>query len=79
MNIVNLTPHAIVLRDVEGIPVPVHAIPDESPGALYLVSGMVLARVQRPDVFAPATGPQDGAVRDGAGRLVAVTRLVASV
>lgn len=31
---------------------------------------------RRDDVFAPATGPEDGAIRDDQGRIVAVTRLV---
>jgi len=47
-------------------------IPEPSLGVLYVVSGMVLAACDRPDVVAPGTGPQDGAVRDAAGRLVAV-------
>jgi hypothetical protein len=34
------------------------------------------AREGRDDVYAPGTGPLDGAVRDDAGRIVAVTRLV---
>lgn len=68
---------------VEGIPEPVE-------GTFYLVSALVLGRVSRPDVFAPGTGPQDGAVRepdtlpDGSpnprkGQIIAVTRLIAAV
>ena len=49
-------------------------------GTVYLVSGTVLAALResgtaRDDVAAPSTGPDDGAIRDDAGRIVAVTRL----
>lgn len=111
--LVNLTPHAIVLRpsegadvvippsggvarvksvpggarNVEGIPVPVaspqvwgeiEGLPAPQEGVMYIVSAIVLGRLQgaRPDVVGPGTGPQDGAVRDDAGRVIAVTRLV---
>lgn len=52
----------------------------DEPDAVYLVSGMVLAALResctaRDDVAAPATGPDDGAIRDDAGRIIAVTRL----
>jgi hypothetical protein len=45
---------------------------------MYIVSGMVLSALYgtRPDVLAPGTGPNDGAIRDASGRIVAVTRLV---
>lgn len=48
-------------------------------GPIYIVSGMVLDALsasgsKRNDVFAPDTGA--GAVRDEAGRIVAVRRLV---
>lgn len=57
--------------DVEGLPPP-------RTGAAFLVSLLTLERcVKRADVFAPATGPRDGAIRE-AGRVVAVTRLVAA-
>jgi hypothetical protein len=75
-------------REVEGIPVPVlpapeygavEGLPEPQPGKVYLVSAMVLARCTgRLDVFAPATGPQDGAVRDEGGRIVGVTKLLAA-
>lgn len=112
MNIINLTPHAIVLRtgdgditiapsgtvarvtstpgathEVAGIPCPVvdpptfgevTGIPDAAPGTVYIVSGMVLSATSRADVFGPGTGPTDGAIRDDAGRIVAVTRLIAA-
>lgn len=74
---------------VAGIPVPVQSspiyglvegLPKPEEGVCYIVSGMVLARCQhRSDVFAPATGPQDGAIRDEKGQIVAVTKLVASI
>jgi hypothetical protein len=111
MTIVNLTPHAITLRDsadndttipasgqvarvattttmggytVAGLPVQtsvtgaVTGLPAPTYGTIYIVSGMVLAALAgtgRGDVFAPATGPQDGAVRNDRGHIMAVTRL----
>lgn len=72
----------------EGIPVPVLPYPvygaiDDLPrpraGHRYIVSLIVLAQCHgRGDVYAPGTGPQDGAIRDAEGRIVAVTRLVAA-
>ena len=45
----------------------------------YIVSVLVLGRCRGRDyVFAPGTGPQDGAVRDEQGRVAAVTRLIAA-
>lgn len=71
-----------------GIPVPVlpapvygeiEGLPDPQPDTAYVVSGLVLSRcIGRNDVYAPATGPADGAIRDEAGRIVAVTKLVAA-
>jgi hypothetical protein len=56
---------------VEGIP----SLPCEP----FLVSGMVLGRLP-PEyagfAFAPATGPNDGAIRNDKGHIMAVTRLV---
>jgi hypothetical protein len=114
MTLVNLTPHAIVLRlpdgtdltippsgqvarvavapaapvVVPGIPVPVlpapvlgevTGLPSPADGIGFIVSGMVAQAASRPDVFAPATGPGDGAIRNAAGQVVAVTRLVSSI
>ena len=73
--------------EVEGIPVPVAApdtfgevegLPEAVPGTIYLVSAMVGGRVSRPDVFTPGTGPQDGAIRNEKGHIVAVTRIKAT-
>ena len=82
------TPAPAVATD-EGLPVPVArpggpmgpvvGLPSPAPGAVYIVSAMVLAHPDcagRKDVLAPGTGPADGAIRDGAGHIVAVTRLV---
>jgi hypothetical protein len=49
--------------------------------AYYVVSGIVGAALRatgstRRDVLCPGTGPNDGAVRNEAGHIVAVTRLV---
>lgn len=76
-----------VLETISGIPVPVAGpttygevtgLPDPEPGVWYVVSAMVGAALHRTrrDVLCPGTGPQDGAVRDDSGRIVAVTRLV---
>lgn len=59
----------------------VEGLPPYDRGTVLLVSGLVLSHVSgmdRPDVFAPATGPADGAIRDEGGRIIAVTRLVAA-
>ena len=54
----------------------VEGLPDPTPGILYIVSAVVLSRcVGRDDVVGPGTGPADGAIRDEAGRITAVTRL----
>jgi hypothetical protein len=112
VRIVNLTPHAIVLRGTDGVEATlppsgtvarvttvqgtvearegfpclvstaptygaVEGLPDAESGVVLIVSAMVLARCAgRDDVFGPGTGPQDQAIRDEAGRVVAVTRLV---
>jgi hypothetical protein len=56
---------------VTGLPAPVE-------GTLYVVSALVLAACgyERADVVGPGTGPNDGAVRNEKGHVVAVTRLV---
>jgi hypothetical protein len=69
---------------VAGLPVQITAagavtgLPAPANGTVYLVSGMVLAALAgtgRCDVVAPATGPNDGAIRNDQGHIVAVTRL----
>lgn len=55
----------------------VEGLPPESDDTLYIVSALVAQRCGgRADVFAPGTGPADGAVRNAAGQIEAVTRLV---
>jgi hypothetical protein len=82
---VSSTPGA--LETVAGIPVPVagmqtfggvEGLPAPAEGTMFIVSAMVLAalRGSRPDVVGPGTGPNDGAVRNEKGHVVAVTRLV---
>jgi len=70
-----------VIGEVDGIPIvertfgDVEGLPAPQKDTIYLVSSMVLAAVkERDDVFAPDTGAS--AIRDEAGRIVAVTRLV---
>lgn len=75
-------------RAIAGFPVPVVGpdsfgevvgLPEESiPGVFYIVSAVVGARVSRPDVLTPGTGPKDGPIRNEKGHVVAVTRLKAT-
>jgi hypothetical protein len=67
---------------IEGIPIvtqkfgQVENLPDPAPDTVYIVSGLVRTALgtSRPDVAAPDTGPT--AIRNGAGQIVGVTRLV---
>ena len=57
----------------------VEGLPEPQDGVVYIVSLLVASALQaagvsRPDVVCPGTGPQDGAVRDAQGHIVAVTR-----
>lgn len=57
----------------------VEGLPDPKEGVIYLVSALVAGRPEvagRDDVFVPGTGPKDGVIRDAAGQVHAVTRLV---
>jgi len=57
----------------------VTGLPDPKQGHAFVVSGMVggaLAGKGRTDVYVPGTGPNDGALRNEAGHIVGVTRLV---
>ena len=98
VSFVNLTPHAIVIRLVDGTDltiapsgkvarvdeapnsvvdeiggVPVLAksvftevidLPKPVEGTAFIVSGLVAGAVSRADVFCPATGPKDDAIRN---------------
>lgn len=55
----------------------VHGLPNPVPGVAYLVSYLVARAVDRPDVFAPDTGPES-AVRGDDGQIRYVRRLIAS-
>lgn len=114
MNVINLTPHPIVVRmqdgsdvvyptsgivarvsekqmqasrdNLNGIPLvgksvldKVIDLPDRVDGTIYLVSGMVAQNVSREDVYSPATGPNDGAIRNDKGHIIAVTKLKETV
>jgi hypothetical protein len=112
VSFVNLTPHAIVIRlvdgtdltfppsgkvarvdeapnfvngEIGGIPIisrtvfgEVIDLPEPVEGIGYIVSGLVAGVVYRADVFAPATGPKDGAIRNDKGQIVAVVALKAT-
>ena len=111
---VNLTPHAITVRqqdgtditfppagmvarlentgaeipmgNIEGVPIlsrtnfgEVVGLPQyETEGVNYIVSSLVAAHIVRQDVFSPATGPNDGAIRDDKGHIIAVVALKAT-
>lgn len=62
------------------LPAPIIADPasvgSEDP-TIFIVSALFSGRVgDRKDVVYPGTGPKDGAVRNEAGQVVAVTRLI---
>ena len=52
-------------------------LPPPEEGTFYLVSAIVASAVRgRPDVLRPGTGPADACVRNEAGHVVGVTRLI---
>ena len=53
-------------------------LPEPTEGVGYIVSGLVAGVVYRADVFAPATGPKDNAIRNEKGHIVAVVALKAT-
>lgn len=111
MRFMNLTPHTLTFRNLDGdvrleasgivarvgttvVPLrtvggmllrakslgQVQNLPDPDGETVYVVSGMVLEALRasgsrRGDVVAPATGPNDEAVRDASGHVIAVTQL----
>ncbi len=87
-SVARVTTHAGDLTLRGGFPCPValaphygdvEYLPRPQANTVYIVSGIVLARCcGRDDVFGPGTGPNDEAVRDEHGQVVAVTRLIAA-
>lgn len=78
--------HVTPLRTVLGMPLRsktlshVTGLPDPDGVQVFVVSGMVLEALRnsgcdRTDVVAPATGPKDGAIRNEAGHVIAVTEI----
>ncbi|HRV02241.1 MAG TPA: hypothetical protein P5539_11170 [Mesotoga sp.] len=69
-----------VVGEIDGIPVvknvygEVTGLPEPTEDTIYIVSGLVLSRTKRKDVFAPDTGAT--AIRNDKGQIEAVTRLV---
>ena len=53
-------------------------LPEPVEGVGYIVSGLVAGVVYRSDVFAPATGPKDNAIRNDKGHIIAVVALKAT-
>jgi hypothetical protein len=81
--VLNQTPGQLI--EVPGVPVPVaqpatghevQGVPEPEENVLLIVSFPVAAFLKRPDVVSPGTAPSDGAVRNEAGHIVAVTRLI---
>ena len=81
--------HSAPCPPADGIPMvrptftEVEGLPDPQPGTYYVVSGLIQSAlraqgVDRPDVLAPGTGPNDGAVRcPHTNQVRGVTRLLA--
>jgi hypothetical protein len=74
-----------IVGEVDGIPIlsrtvfgQVIDLPEPTEGIRYIVSGLVAGVVYRSDVFAPATGPKDGPIRNDKGHIVAVVALKAT-
>lgn len=53
-------------------------LPEPVEGTAFIVSGLVAGAVSRADVFCPATGPKDGAIRNDKGHIIAVVALKAT-
>lgn len=75
-----------IVGDIEGIPVlaksqftQVIDLPEPEEGVVFIVSGLVAGQVSRNDVFSPATGPKDDAIRNEKGHIVAVKFLKKSL
>ena len=87
---VSSTPGDLSERDFVNLDFPVYrsttygevtGLPDSEIGVYYVVSALVGAALRangiaRPDVLLPGTGPNDGAIRNAAGQIEAVTRLL---
>src|SRR5690606_21718414 len=82
--IARVTTTATPAGEVDGIPVvnqtfgEIEGLPVPEPNTVFIVSAIVLAAAKeagRTDCIAPDTSPQ-GAIRDEAGRIVAVRRFV---
>jgi len=74
-----------VVGDLDGIPIlsrtvfgQVVDLPEPIEGTAFIVSGLVAGVVYRGDVFSPATGPKDGAIRNDKGHIIAVVSLKAT-
>lgn len=74
-----------VIGEVNAIPIirpefqDITGLPEPREATVYLVSNVILSALKarglhRDDVVAPATGPNDGCIRNGAGQVQGVTR-----
>jgi hypothetical protein len=75
-----------VVGEIGGVPVlsrstftEVVDLPDPEENTAYIVSSLVAGVVSRLDVFSPATGPKDSAIRNEKGHIVAVRFLKATM
>ena len=76
----------IPMGKIEGVPIlsrsnfgEIVGLPQyETEGVNYIVSSLVAAHIVRQDVFSPATGPNDGAIRNDKGQIIAVVAFKAT-
>lgn len=74
-----------LVNELAGVPIgvpgafgEVEGVPSPQEGVGYIVSGLLGERFKgagRNDIFVPATGPRDGAIRDSGGQITAVAML----
>lgn len=82
---VSQTPSELV-NELGGVPIgvagefgEVEGVPSPQDGVGYIVSGLLGARFEgsgRWDIYVPATGPRDGAIRGNDGQITAVAMLI---
>lgn len=75
-----------LVNELGGVPIgvagefgEVEGVPSPQEGVGYIVSGLLGARFEgsgRRDIYVPATGPRDGAIRGNDGQITAVAMLI---
>ena len=66
--------HGFFIPTVTQTTGPVEGLPEPVPGVFLIVSALVFGASDRKDLVAPDTGK--GAIRDGQGHILAVTRFI---